>query len=438
MNNFDKSQSIPIWIINHYASAMYMEKAGRHLSFAEHLQSMGYFPIIICSDIMHNSQRVPGLSKRRINFEQTNDVNFAFVKTVPSVGNGIKRVFNMFLFFANLIIKYKSILRKFGLPSVILASSVHPLTLLAGVLLSKKLRVPLIVEIRDLWPESIVAYGISKRKSFLTSIMYKFEKSIYKYAQSVIFTMEGGRQYIIDKKWEKEIDLRKIFHINNGVDLMKYKQLEENCIYEDPDLNEVDSFKVIYTGTISQANGISELVLAAKILADSHQNNLLILIYGDGNEYEKLKNHANSFNLVNIKFKGKIDKKYIPYVLSKSNLNLMIYQYSRILQYGLSLNKSFEYLASGKPILVNVKSNYDYIESNGAGIVLMEYSAESLAKGILLFKNMDSKSYERYCLNAIATSQFYDYNLLSQKLDTVIKYSMEEYRREKKCKKRFL
>src|SRR5690606_9534274 len=129
------------------------------------------------------------------------------------------RLKNMFHFFRNLFRVSREYTKKYGDPDVILASSVHPLTLIAGLKIAKKYRIKCICEIRDLWPESLIAYGILKPKSFLSKLLYQGEKWIYKKADSIIMSWEGGKQYIINQGWEKAIDISKVHHISNGVDI---------------------------------------------------------------------------------------------------------------------------------------------------------------------------------------------------------------------------
>ena len=72
------------------------------------------------------------------------------------------------------------------------------------------------MEVRDLWPLSIVEYkGISNTNPIIR-FLYKLERKIYKEADAIIFTMEGGKDYIKDKKWKDAVSFNKIFHINNG------------------------------------------------------------------------------------------------------------------------------------------------------------------------------------------------------------------------------
>ena len=142
-------------------------------------------------------------------------IPFVFIRTPQYKKNGFSRIKNMTSFYTALFKVAKEYCRSHDKPDLIFASSVHPLTLVAGIKLSKKLGIKCICEVRDLWPESFVAYGKLNEKSLFASILYKGENWIYKKAGALIFTMEGGKNYIKDKKWDKKsggsIDLQKVY-----------------------------------------------------------------------------------------------------------------------------------------------------------------------------------------------------------------------------------
>ena len=76
--------------------------------------------------------------------------------------------------------------------------------------------------------------------------------------------MEGAYDYIVEQGWENEIPRSKVYHINNGVDLEQFDYNTEHFRVDDPDLDDPNTFKVVYTGSIRKANGLGILVDAAK------------------------------------------------------------------------------------------------------------------------------------------------------------------------------
>ncbi|WP_338449981.1 glycosyltransferase family 4 protein [Niallia oryzisoli] len=414
-----------IWIWNHYGTNMYRDQAGRHYWFAENLRKLGENPTIFCASTFHNSnERIPIGTGKYVS-EQVNGIPFVFVKTPDYKGNGRSRILNMVMFYHNLFPVARQYAKRFGKPDVILASSVHPLTLIAGIKIAKKFGIPCICEIRDLWPESIVAYGALKKSSIIAKLLYLGEKWIYKKADQLIFTMEGGMDYIREKGWDQEnggpIDLNKVHHINNGVDLETFEYNKEFHMLEDEDLFRKDLFKVIYTGSIRKANNVRKMVEAAEYIEFKGYQNIRFLIYGDGTEREELEQYCQNKGLQNIKFKGFIEKNKIPYILSQSNLNIMHFEPNSLKRYGASLNKMFEYFASGRPTVSDCEFGYDLIQKYQCGMVIDNANAKQLAQVIIQFSNMSKAEYTIYCNNARIAAQDYDFNRLTSKLADLLK-----------------
>lgn len=411
-----------VWIWNHYATNMFFDQAGRHYWFSKYLIENGYKPTIFCASTNHFSDKNIDTKGKKYCVDSVKDIPFVFVNTPDYKGNGRKRIINMLAFYRNLFHVAKEYARLNGKPDVILASSVHPLTLVAGIKIAKKFGIPCICEVRDLWPESIFYFNKIKESSLLGRVLVKGEHWIYKKADALIFTKEGDTDYIKEKKWDVEqggdIDLQKAHYINNGVDIEAFnKNINENKL-EDPDL-ESGKFNVVYVGAIRPVNNVGAILDVAKLLRD--YTDISFLIYGDGNQKEMLENRVRDENISNVKIKGYVNKKYIPYILSKSSVNLLNYSNT---QYnwtrGNSSNKLFEYMASGKPIMSTVKMGYSLIKKYQCGVELESGSPEDLAQAILEIKNMPTEEYELLGENAKKGAENFDFKILTEKLIDVI------------------
>lgn len=399
---------------------MYESKGGRHFWFAKKLLEKSYKPKIFCANTFYNNSNQIELKGKIFIEKFQEEIPFVFIKTIPSIGNGLKRVLNMLLFYWNLKKVAKRYIKNNDKPDIILASSVHPLTLVAGIQIGKKYNIPCICEIRDLWPEAIFWFDKSKEKTLLGKMLVLGEHWIYKNADVLIFTKEGDTDYIKEKKWDisqgGDIDLRKAHYINNGIDKKQYDILK-NQKYQDIDL-ENDKFKVIYAGAIRPINNIDMIINTAKEL---EKEEIEFLIYGDGNEKEKLEKKVKTENIKNVKFKGLVSKEKIPYILSKSSVNLLNYSAT---QYnwarGNSSNKLFEYMASGKPIISNVKMGYSILEKYRCGSELDNPTPSRLAQEILRIKNLPKDEYEKMGKNGIEGSKDFDFSILTNKLIKII------------------
>lgn len=408
-------QKKTVWIFNHYAHGTYFNKGGRHYWFAKNLLKKGYEPTIFCASTRHNSDMsvdIPGGTYRLKSVEK---IPYVFVKTTK-YKNGIERIKNMWNFYKNLYPSTAEYGKEYGKPDVILASSVHPLTLLAGIKIAKKYNVPCICEIRDLWPETIVQYGTLKKNSLVAKLLYKGEKWLYNKADKLIFTIPGGKDYV------EEIGLSssKVRYINNGVDLEEYNKNKEEFIYSDEHLDNPSTFKILYTGSMGVANELTYLVQAAEKVQEKGIDNIQFILFGHGSQREKLKEYVQNKGLTNIVFKEKVEKKFIPNILSRSDLNVFTGKHIPLYKYGLSLNKLFDYIASGKPTLSNIESGYDILVKHDCGKSVKGGSVEALVDGILEFYNMDQKEYDQYCENSLTAIQNYDFKILTDKLEAII------------------
>lgn len=410
-----------IWIWNHDATRMFADRAGRHYWFAAKLKERGYAPVVFCANINHFTGETR-LLEDVYEIAEVDEIPFIFVKTSPYQGNGLDRIKNWFSFYCNLFRIYKKVMEKVGKPELILASSVHPLTMVAGVQIAKRMKVPCICEVRDLWPEAIFNVGQVKENSLIGKILKAGEYWIYRNAHAMIFTKEGDTDYLREQGWLVEqggkVDINKCHYINNGIDYKRYREQIREEVLVDADL-EGSKFHVVYTGTLRKVNNIENIINAAIILKE-HQD-IDFLIFGEGVLREEMEKIVRENNLTNVRFKGYVNRQYIPYVLSKSSVNLLnyaqdLYNWKR----GNSSNKMFEYLASGKPIISTVKMGYDILERYQCGVTLEECTAECLAEKILQVKDLPEEEYNKMGMRAQEAAQEFDFEKLTDKLEVVI------------------
>ena len=408
MNNMSNKV---IWIANEYNGPGQCRT--RQTLLSQHLREQGYEVYIIASTTNNKYFSYD----KKINFCEFDGENFIVFKAPDYRGNA-QRAISSFLF-------QRSIWRnrnKLPKPDVIVSDFAG---FFGNVFLKwkKKYHTKVIYDILDLWPEGFVDMGFIKRNSLLAKVLYKQEYKSYKNADGIIFSFQGGKDYIIDQKWDVasggKVDVSDIGYLNNGVDLDFFNKSVKEYILDDPDL-ELNCFKAIYLGSMSLFNGLDIIVEAARLLKEQGQTNIKILMYGCGNREEQLKELANKYQLDNIVFKGKLDKNYAPYVLSKSDLNLFTFKDSHLLKYGVSPNKLFMYFASGKPVLSMIRPSYDLVESRKCGLSV-ENNPQVVADAIVRFSKMDKKEYETYCDNSKQVAEEYDYKNLVKELIRFIK-----------------
>lgn len=411
------------WILNHYATTPKTGPMLRHFCFAQCLQEKGIETTVFAANELHQTgDTVDTHGKPYIRMEEEG-VPFVFVRTRKYQGNGISRVKNMLSFFTGLLRMAGGYAKKYGKPDVIMGSSAHPLTSIAGILVAKRFHVPAIVEVRDLWPEAIFSFGKVKMDSLIGKLLSAGERWMYVHADAVVFTKEGDVDHIKEMGWDTEhggkISLDKCYYVNNGVKLKDYYESIEKDILLDEDLQS-DSFKVTYTGTIRPVNNVGNLLDAAKILKD--HKDIRFLIFGGGSQLEEMQKRVAQEKLTNVVLKGFVEKRYIPYILSRSSVNILNYSQA---QYnwsrGNSSNKLFEYMASGKPVISTVKMGYCILDRYQCGYSLEECTPEALAKEILRIYNLPEETYARMAENAKEGAKDFDFSVLTERLYQVIR-----------------
>ncbi|MEG0630587.1 MAG: glycosyltransferase family 4 protein [Christensenellaceae bacterium] len=402
-----------IWIFVHYAAPPKCTGALRHYNLAKYLIKKGYDVKIFASSAIHNST-INMIDSQAVYEERIEDgVPFVFIRTKNYTGNGKDRILNMFDYVRGL----KKAVKTVGAPpDIIMAASPHPFTCTAGLKIARKLNVPCVCEVLDLWPESIVDYMKISAKNPLMRYLYSLEKKIYKKADALVFSIEGGNQYIRDKHWEGAVDLSKVYHINMGIDLAQRdsdltKYQIENEWLKDPSL-----FKVVYCGSIRTMNDVKTIVEGALKIKEMGHDDIRFIIYGDGDQKEELEKTARDKGIDNVMFGGRIKKQDIPSLLSYADVNVLNYQDVPIWKYGGSQSKLFDYLASGKPVLTNIHMGYSLLERYDCGYATQNQSVDAFVDGVLHFYNMPKEQREAMGNRARKVAEDYDQPILVEQL----------------------
>jgi len=411
-----------VWVLHPDASGPSMKGLLRYFYFAKNLNKDDYeFKIFTSSKIRNSDKNLIDDSDKNLYIEKEDyGIKYIFIKTAYYEKNDNKRIKNWMDYYNNSIKVASSMIESGDKPDILIGSSPHPLAMMSAIKIGNRFGVPVINEVRDFWPEVFFLNGRVKENGVLGKILLRGERYIYENSDSLIFLKEGDFNYVIDRGWDTnsngKINLNNINYINNGVDIESYQKKMSNK-FKDIDLDS-HSFKCVYTGSLRMVNNIDNILDAAKLLLN--YEDISFLIYGDGEYKEKLLSRIKNEGLSNVKIKGYIDNKYIPYVLSKADVNILNYSDKYKRDRGNSSNKIFEYMASGKPIISTVKMGYSFITRYNLGLELQKNSPDNLAAAILEIKNKSMFEYNELCQNAKKAAEDFDYSILSQKLKLVI------------------
>lgn len=402
-----------IWFIDHYGVPPIYKPLARQTNFAKCLIEMGHTVKIFAASTPHNTNI--NLIDENITYKEVNydGVNYVLVKCHRYQGNGIKRILNMFEF----AFKLPGICKQFDKPDAIVSTSMTPLACAMGLKIGMKLKCKNIAQITDLWPETLVAYNAVSKYHPAVLFLRRVEKWIYKTADRIIFSMEGGYDYIKEQGWDKEIQRAKVCYINNGVYLEQFDYNKEHFIVQDEDLRNENIFKVIYTGSVRRVNNLGKLLDVAKLVTNPK---VKFLIWGDGDDLKRLKERINVEKITNVSFKGRVEKKYIPYITIKANANFMHNDSAPLFRFGMSPNKLFDYLAAGRPIICDFYVKYNPIAQYKAGVTVNTGKVEDIANAIDNFSQNIPERLTLYGKNAREAAKEFDFKVLTGKLIDVI------------------
>lgn len=401
-----------IYMFCHYAQQPPYNAALRYHNWGKELAKRGYRVTIFAASVVHNSD-VDVMDK--LGGSQTSQcegVNYVYVKTSKYSGNGIARIRNMWQYYE----RVKAIARIYERPDVSICCCAYLLQRVRGFWAG----VPCICDIEDLWPESIVEIMRISKRNPIIKFLYHVEKEAYRKCDALVFSMAGGYEYITDKGWNALIPKEKVFHINMGVDLDEFDKNRDTVVYDDPRLHDESLFKVVYCGSVRAANCIKSICDAAKIIQDRGVSDVAFMIHGAGTQVDELTEYCESNGITNVTFYGRIQKKQIPYVLSHADVCCFTFANMGLMKYGGSQQKSFEYYASGKPIVSNWNSGYNLIKDYDCGIVTKTQEASELAEAVLEIYEMPDVERQRLGNNARRIAEDYSQNKLVDQLEEII------------------
>lgn len=410
-----------VWIINQNAVPPKYGSIVRHHNLAKYMDKEKYNVYIISSSAVHNSDFNFITDNKIYQISKIDDVNYIHIRTSQYKGNGLKRVINILQFYFNTKRARKKLEKEIGKPDIIYASSPVPTAAVVGLNIAKKSKTKCIVEVRDLWPDSIVSFDVAKKNNILVKILYHIEKKMYMKADKLVFTMAGGKEYLQTKKYIDKLDLSKVYNINNGVDIEQYEYNSKNFfVNDDEELNDTSTFKILYTGSIRKAYNVKQILELAKKIQDNNWDTVRVFLFGNGNEKPEMIKYCEDNNIHNVIFRDFVDNKYIPDIMSKCDICLLHGKNVDIFKYGTSQNKMFAYLYSGKPIISSFYNPYELIEKNGCGVTLKNNTLEEYYDAFLKIYNTYAEYKDKYKENDKKLLAQFDYKELAKQLMKVI------------------
>lgn len=262
--------------------------------------------------------------------------------------------------FWRFVTKAKKLVKKLPRPDLLYITSTPLTTGLIGLWAKKRMAIPYVFEVRDLWPEAPIQVG-AIRNPVTKSLLYSLERKIYDQALSLVALSPGIAAHLQKISPQREVAL-----IPNFSDLNRFYPKEKNQKLA-VELGISAGLTLVYTGALGQVNAVEELLELAEI-AQKKGKNWGFLIMGTGSFEQRLRDLTIAKNLKNVWFIPFGSKEKVNEVLSLADLAWISFAHLPVLKTN-SPNKFFDALAAGKAIIVNHKGwVYDLVNTYELGI----------------------------------------------------------------------
>ncbi|OGQ82315.1 MAG: hypothetical protein A2289_02425 [Deltaproteobacteria bacterium RIFOXYA12_FULL_58_15] len=300
-------------------------------------------------------------------------------------------------------------------PDVVIATSPQLLVGVAGAWLARMWRRPFVLEIRDLWPDSIVAVNALPAGHPVIQGLHRVERQLYHQADHIVVLTEAFKR-ILNSRGVSE---SKLTVIPNGLDTELFDanvQPGDPVGHNDP---YVGRFVVCYAGTVGMAHGLGTLLQAAHLLVDIPE--VLFIVAGEGAEREELEARVRQDGLTNVRFIGRLPREKIPGLLRRADVVLVMLRASELFRTVIP-SKIFEAMGCARPILLGVDGEVrELIEKAGCGVFFQPDDAQALAMAVRDLVRDDARRCEMGAAGRVFALARYDRRELSARYLAVLR-----------------
>lgn len=402
-----------ILYIEHYAGSPDMGMEFRPYYLSREWVKMGHNVRIIAGDYSHLRILNP---KVDVDFQEEviDGITYNWVKTGSYESNGVARALTMFRFVHKLRKKARWITENWK-PDVIITSSTYPLDTYAGQKIkhiTKKYGIrggkgaTLIHEVHDMWPITLIEIGGMKKSNPFVVLIQMGENNFCKHSDYVVSLLPAAKDYFISHGMAPE----KFKPIMNGVVLSEW----ENAVplpskHQEllDKLHREGKFVFCFFGSVNVSYAIDYLIKAKEQL---NYDRAAVVIVGEGNQKKELKELAGD----GVYFLPRIPKTAIPTLMDNIDCCYVGALHNDMFRFGICMNKLFDSMMSGKPILYAVEAPNNFIRDYKCGISVKAENVDALADGMIQMLELtdeERKSMGRNGRNAVL--EHFSYEILA-------------------------
>lgn len=361
-----------IVLLTHYFPPEVNAPANRSFDHAREWVAAGNNVTVITGVPNHPTGKpYPGYSNRWTQRETSHGIEIIRIWTWLAANRGL---LGRMIGFASYFFSVALHLRSLPKGTVVVSTSPQFFCGLAGWLLRSRHN-RWVLEIRDLWPESIVAVG-AMRRSPVIRVLERLETWAYRSADMVVAVTHGFVPHIATRRGRSDVVV-----VRNGVmaDALLCSEQEAGAFRAAHGLG--DRFVATYLGTHGMAHALDRVLDAAERLRD--RPDIAILLVGDGAARDALLRRKQASSLDNVIMLGQVPRTDIAAIWGASDAALVTLRKSATFKTVLP-SKMFEAMATATPIVLGVEGEArDLLDEAGAGLAIEPESAEDLARALM-------------------------------------------------------
>lgn len=347
--------------------------ASRTYEHAKQWVKMGHeVEVVTCAPNHPKGVLYPGYRNALFQRERMDGIDVVRVWTFVAANEGIiLRSLNYLSFLLSASVQSMRLER----PDIVVSSSPQMFSGLVGYPVSRLKHAPWVLEIRDLWPESIVAVGAMRRGAFIRALE-AVERFAYRKADHIVSVTKSFLRHFD----ELGIPLEKVSVMTNGADLDLFSEpVKDGALARELGLE--GKFVASYVGTHGMAHALTTVLAAADRLR--HRDDIRFLLVGSGAEQAGLRQQRDAMQLDNVVMLDQQPRQRMPAIWGLSNASLVHLRKTPLFRTVIP-SKIFESMALGVPILLGVEGEAaEIVEDASAGLLFEPENAGALVDALI-------------------------------------------------------
>ncbi|MFA6075376.1 MAG: glycosyltransferase family 4 protein [Negativicutes bacterium] len=362
-----------IVIICHYFWPEIGAPSARLLAFARRWVDMGHDVQVVTCFPNHPTGEIPTEYRGKLYLKERFEgitIHRTYVFATPNQGF-FKKILGHISFMASSFIS----INKLGKVDVVVASSPTFFSILSGLLISKFKKAKFVLEIRDLWPDAIVALGVLKNKLAI-NVLEKIEHFFYRSCDKLVVVSNAFKNIIVNSNIG--ITPEKITVITNGYDANVFSAgFEKNY---DREISFAERFIVTYLGAFGMSQNLMTIMEVALKLKDE---NIQFVLVGEGTDKKKLQEYVKINALSNVTFVSEQPKEKVVECYRESDICLVPLKKVELFNSFIP-SKIFEIMGCGVPIVASLEGeSAEIIIESCSGVTVEPDNVNEISGAIL-------------------------------------------------------